>query len=510
MKLDRKEFLKLLVSSLPLLYMNSLHLPTAKTQQAKSENAPNFIILLLDTLSAKHISFYGYPRETMPNLAKFAGRSTVYFKHHSTGNYTTPGTASLLTGTYPWTHRAIRLSGTAKKEFADKNIFRLFSDKNYVQTAYTHNLVAHALLLQMKNHIGQLRKPPDLYLDKQRLFADFFESDYSVAGFSRKDIFLREDGHATSLLLSSLIQILRSEKMRLRDEEYDPLFPRGISRHFLSQFLLEDAVDWLKTLFTNIEPPFLGYFHLLPPHAPYRTRQEFVDMFDDGWKPISKPEHFFSGNNSEEKLLKQRRYYDEFIAYTDAELGRLFEFMQREGLFENSWVVVTSDHGEIFERGMISHGGETLHQPLLHIPLLISSPGQITGKEVHATTSSIDVLPTLLHVTGQQIPGWCEGEILPPFREQPQDTDRAIYAVEAKRNPKLGKLNIGTFAIIKGGYKLTYYRGYEGFEGEYELYNLEEDPEEIDNLYSINNPIALELWHQLERKIISLDQPFID
>ena len=69
--------------------------------------APNVLILLFDALSAKHISTYGYPRETMPNLTRFAQQATVYHAHYSGGNFTTPGTASLLTGTYPWSHRAL-------------------------------------------------------------------------------------------------------------------------------------------------------------------------------------------------------------------------------------------------------------------------------------------------------------------------------------------------------------------------------------------------------------------
>ncbi|MDH5646998.1 MAG: sulfatase-like hydrolase/transferase, partial [Candidatus Heimdallarchaeota archaeon] len=91
-------------------------------------NKQNILIIVFDTLSAENISLYGYARETMPNLSRIADRATVYHQHYAGGPFTTPGTASLLTGTYPWTHRAFGIQGKVIDKFIDKNIFSLFSD----------------------------------------------------------------------------------------------------------------------------------------------------------------------------------------------------------------------------------------------------------------------------------------------------------------------------------------------------------------------------------------------
>jgi arylsulfatase A-like enzyme len=77
---------------------------------AQNQDLPNVIIILFDALCAFNLSAYGYPRQTSPNMERFASRATVYHNHHSAGNYTTPSTASLFTSTYPWTHRALNLN----------------------------------------------------------------------------------------------------------------------------------------------------------------------------------------------------------------------------------------------------------------------------------------------------------------------------------------------------------------------------------------------------------------
>ena len=95
-KLSRRDFLKALgVSSLALsglVKSNSIPFENNKT----SLNAPNILVLVFDALSAKDVSLYGFPRQTTPNLERAANQATVYHRHYSAGNFTTPGTASLI------------------------------------------------------------------------------------------------------------------------------------------------------------------------------------------------------------------------------------------------------------------------------------------------------------------------------------------------------------------------------------------------------------------------------
>src|SRR3974377_2024638 len=110
-QISRRDFLKLT----GLLALVNTGLARAISQVGKAARTPaqpNVLSVILDALSARHMSLYGYPRETTPNINRFAERATVFNNHYAGGNFTTTGTASLLTGTLPWTHHAFNLQGT--------------------------------------------------------------------------------------------------------------------------------------------------------------------------------------------------------------------------------------------------------------------------------------------------------------------------------------------------------------------------------------------------------------
>jgi arylsulfatase A-like enzyme len=198
----------------------------------------------------------------------------------------------------------------------------------------------------------------------------------------------------------------------------------------------------------------------------------------------------------------RRRNYDEYIANLDGEFGRLLDFLDVKGILDQSYVVVTSDHGEFFERGVEGHISPLLYDPVVQVPLLILSPGQKSRQDVDAPTNSVDVLPTLAHLTGNEIPNWCEGQMLPALGGT-EDPERSIYMMDAKVNPAFGPLSIASFAIRKGKYKLIYYKGYEKYKGidKFELYDMESDPEELNDLYAGNPAIAQPLQDELIGKI---------
>ena len=104
--LSRRDFLKLSSAAALAGAVHTFPFSSAASRHQSSAH-PNILVVLFDALSAEHLSLYDYPRHTSPNLDHFAEGATVYHNHHSAGNYTTPSTASLFTGTYPWTHRAL-------------------------------------------------------------------------------------------------------------------------------------------------------------------------------------------------------------------------------------------------------------------------------------------------------------------------------------------------------------------------------------------------------------------
>ena len=111
-RLNRREFLKLLgTASIAAGGFPAWDI-ISETAANDPRNAPNILILVFDALSRQDMSLYGCPRSTTPNMERFANQATVYHRHYSGGSFTTPGTASLLTGVHPWIHRAPPLAGS--------------------------------------------------------------------------------------------------------------------------------------------------------------------------------------------------------------------------------------------------------------------------------------------------------------------------------------------------------------------------------------------------------------
>jgi arylsulfatase A-like enzyme len=504
LRMNRRDFLKwaTLLPVMPLLdrvcEANPFH---------GQGDTPNIIIILFDTLSARHLSLYGYQRETTPNLAKFAEQATVYHSHYAAGNFTTPGTASLLTGTYPWTHRAFHHAGKMTNLDNLGNLFEFLGD-DYNKIAYPHNMWAHLLL-------NQIREDIDVYLAPTTfsLFNDMFYSsrDLGISFRSIEELIFQNKGFPASLFLS-LIGDAKNLAVRANWKEYRDLYPRGIPRFggisYDVFFLVRKVVEGALGVVNSASQPFIAYLHFFPPHGPYRPRREFVGAFNDAWNPIAKEQHCLSEGHPEEYLNQQRIWYDEYVAHIDAEFGRIYESLKKNELTQNSYIILTSDHGELFERGVHGHVTPLLYEPVIRVPLLISKPGQQNRRDVDIPTSCVDLLPTLIHhITDQPIPDWCEGDLLPDLGGT-RDNNRSVFSVEAKENPAYAPLHRGTFAMIQGKYKLIHYSGYPGYEDEYELYDLEDDPEELHNLYSPKNSIAINMREYLKAKLLKTNRPY--
>ncbi|NWG08304.1 MAG: sulfatase-like hydrolase/transferase [Chloroflexi bacterium] len=510
--ISRREFLKMMALLPPSLYVSRFLQEPERIQQ--DQNVQNVIIVLFDTLSAKNISLYGYPRDTMPNLARVAEKATVYHNHYSGGNWTTPGTASLLTGTYPWTHRAINELGTVIEGRERNNIFNLFDQ--YYRLGYSHNTNVYRFFDQFAPDMDFIEKQKDLFIANNLSFDRLFPNDGDIAPLSwDRMVEEGEKGSTYSLFFAPLYDLYRQSIVN----SYADDFPRGLPHTGEDDyFILEDGINWMLSQIETIRNPFLGYFHYLPPHRPYNTRHEFVDAFKgDGIRHyIEKPRRLPFGGGIDkpqdfEYQAKERRDYDEFILYADSEFGRLYDTLEKNGALENTWFVFTSDHGELFERGIFGHRTPVLYQPVIQIPLVIVEPGQRERRDVYTPTSAVDVLPTLLKVTGQEIPAWVEGEVLPPFSGTTPSPDRSIYAVEATKSDKTGPLNPATVMLVKGRYKLTAYLGYKqlGADAVFELYDLENDPEELTDIYDSASKVAQELRDELLAKVKEVDRPYL-
>lgn len=515
--ITRRDFLKL-AGLLPVGIAAPRFLDSLDRLGRAQITPQNVIVFVYDAWSAYHVSLYGYPRETVPNIARLAERAVVYHSHYAGGNYTTPGTASLLTGTLPWTHRAFQPGSRIPEPLVPDNIFSAF-DSHY-RLAYSHNLWSNILLRQFRGELENYMPKGKYFLggdtaEAQQAFSPnkiiptLFGNDEDIALVSWiRAMESSQDGYAYSLFLSPLFEGYRKHYFEAKYAEIETQFPRGIPRDDYDHFLLEQAIDGLSTVLTTTPQPFMGYFHFWPPHAPYNTRRDFNRRFyQDGLQVPEKPFDLFG---SDAPKTKNRTEYDEYILYVDSEFGRFYDKLEENGLLDNTWIVLTSDHGELFERGIEGHRTPVLYEPVVRVPLLIFEPGRKSRTDIYTTTSAVDILPTLMHVTGQPSADWTEGVVLPPFAPE-QENDRSVYVIQAEKSEQLGPLTVATVSIRKGDYKLMYFFGYEelGTEGErIELYNIKDDPEELNNLYAIEKEISAELLKELKAKLEEVNTPY--
>jgi arylsulfatase A-like enzyme len=179
------------------------------------------------------------------------------------------------------------------------------------------------------------------------------------------------------------------------------------------------ALSWLES---RPEGPFFLWVHYLDPHHPYEPPPEYREAFSTSYsanseflrslavKPTGEQTRtltYMGGGRipvTDEQFASIVDQYDGEIAYTDAQIGRLLDFLASRSLVDRTIVAVTADHGEEFR----DHGGwghsHTLHRELLHVPLIVTYPGAPAGKRVEPTARLIDLAPTLLARAGLPVP----------------------------------------------------------------------------------------------------------
>jgi arylsulfatase A-like enzyme len=512
-KLTRREFLKLSTATSLGFGASKLHLMPNRAQAQQEQ--PNILIIVFDAWSAKNVSLYGYSRDTTPQINQLAEKAIVYHNHQASGRYTTPGTASILTWMQPLTHRDTRLYDLVDERLADRNLFQVLS--NSYRMAYTHNPVADVFLSQFLKWINEPLPKEALYLTHDYLLKTFFnrDPDISTVALERTLKFHKEKNASYSLLSRDFYNFLQDK--RFEDELNAVLssFPKGIPKHEAGHFfILEDAVDWLIKNLPIASSPFLSYFHFLPPHDPYKSRKEFQGYFDgDDYESLQKPIHpIYPSGAGEGHLTSQRKKYDEFILYLDAEFDRLYRALEANGILENTYLVLTSDHGEVFERGKVGHTIGTLFDPILHVPLLIFPPGQKERIDIYDRTSAVDLLPTICELAGTPIPAWAEGQVLPVIAQNASEPakDRSIFSIDYKKVSKRGKPTQGAVAHFLGDFKLVYYFGYERYDDEFELYHLKEDPEELNDLSDAMPELAQKMLTIIKENMEAAQQKFLE
>lgn len=256
----------------------------------------------------------------------------------------------------------------------------------------------------------------------------------------------------------------------------------------------EVSREWLAA---DTEQPFFLFMNFCDPHAPYIPPFEH-DLYSDDSTDLESPRAVDVAYNRQPVSDEMREHlislYDGEVHYMDKQIGNVLEDLHNRGVYNDTLIIVTSDHGEYFgEHGRLGHGGH-LHEVVVKIPLLVKYPeSRQTGRLDHRV-SLVDLMPTVLEETGLEPPPDMEGQSLrhgsrPVIAELYPSADRVkTYGEEARRTLR---------ALYVDHWKLVQETG-TGESPEYLLYNVTEDPGETTDLYEAEPAVAQELRQQLE------------
>ncbi len=457
------------LASLPIFawsYQRSVSASDAASERTSETARPNIVLLTIDALSAPHMSLYGAARPTTPLLSQFAQGATTFDRAYANGNFTTPGVASILTSTRPWTHRALQLPVWPRDDTRRDSLPALLSRSGYEMGYVSTNA-----------HAGAAAQGFGGYFRFSRTDRT---GDVSVCTDTLASL-LRYACAAAEVPLISEFEVLAD---RLRGGpgslHYDPRLATG------------PALAWLRSV-DRARPVFL-WVHLFPPHSPYAAPEPWLGRFDPSpdARTIASTEPHWGYLESavpadEARTLEAR--YDESVAYVDYYAGEFLEQALRL-LGDNTVLVVTSDHGESFAHGYGAHTGPGLYDEIIHVPLIIKLPGQSVGRRSALVAEQVDIAPTLAEAAGLTPPASWEGRSLlgecAATESASDQPGKPAFSMNFEQNPRHAALTTGSVAVIEGRWKLVHYMGRLNYplmpKLHDELYDLSTDPAEHTNV----------------------------
>jgi arylsulfatase A-like enzyme len=396
------------------------------------------IVIQADTLRRDHLDLYGYGRKTAPQLTRLAGEGTTFTNYTVQGTWTKVSTPSLMTSLYPLTHGV--------HDFYDRlpaaahTMAESFRNAGYATVSYS-----------------------------SVIFAGQFTNLHK--GFEE----VHEDGSLTG---------------------------QGSSK--TAREYIDRLSAWLEQ---HHDTPFFAFLNVFDPHDPYQPARPYDTLWAD---PARKDEHEKQvaavktiitdplrkqfGMPTRQELVKagfdpdkyvqyDRDWYDGSIRGLDVEVARLVQKLRTLGVDQDTLLVFLSDHGEEFlEHGQMFHG-QTVYGELTQVPLVVRWPaGVASGRVVDEVVQSIDVMPTLLELSGIASPEGIQGQSLVPLVRAGADPSawvpRPAITEKAKTSGGFAPPPHDTesYAIVDAGWKLVHNVARPDGTPEFELYDFAKDP----------------------------------
>ena len=439
-------------------------MPAPAGGEARPSDPPQGVVLVwVDTLRRDHLDVYGYPRQTGPVVKRMASEGTLFKDAVSQATWTKVSTPSVLTSLYPTSHSV--------HDFSDR----------------------------LPN-----------------------------AAVTLADVF-RRAGYATLSMSSGIFTGSFTNLHKGFEELHENGSVKGEARlSKTARPYLDRLLPWLGAHRTV---PFFVFLHVQDPHDPYRPYAPYDTLWTDpaslaahemqaakvqkaitdptmrGFLMPSREELDRAGVPPDAYVEYEKGFYDGAIRGMDPEVGRLLEGLQNLGLDRRTLLVYTADHGEAFlEHGRMFHG-QTTYGELSNVPLVFWRPGTVpAGRVVDETVQSIDIMPTILEMSGLPIPRAAQGHSLVPYFLDGGDGKggrSAPWPAIIEKNPTREAggpppRETGSVAIIDGGWKLVRNSPPSPGHPLFELYDHRHDPLDGTDLAQEHPDIVSRLTKGLE------------
>jgi len=445
-----------------------------------TQPGPNIVLIVIDALRARDVGCYGSPGGRSPNIDRLAGDGFLFEDAYCCWNTTDPSLTSMLTGKYPISHGITQHGDKIEaehlrvfRETGTRTLAEILREKGYATLAvdwmgrwFKRGFDRYGY----QTPRGRVQRVRHGLVDAPANVLKYVLAHYSI---------LRCYDQVRTVNASRAIRDLKG----VLDTFW---FTKELAQ-------IQDAArvtDAAASLIDGVAgQSFFLFLHYWDTHTPYHC---------------AKGDRTYGGSDPRE-ILKDR--YRGAIRCVDRELGRLFSRLRERGLWENTVVIVTSDHGEsLTERDILfDHHGlydVTTHVPLvIHFPRMPARPGRFGGFVQH-----VDLLPTLLDLLGGDPPGAeLDGSSLVGLMQGTAPGRPFVFVEESyvQRKRAVRDHRYKYIAAPEGETGVCRYC-HKVHGGREELYDLEADPDEATNVVRDLPQVAAQMRETLESCVRAL------
>jgi arylsulfatase A-like enzyme len=451
--------------------------------QGSHAHVENVVLIVIDALRADRVGAYTDCGLT-PNIDSLAEDGEVFENCYSCINTTDPSVTTILTGQYPTRHGVLNHGSKVTEE-----------EMNYA--AGTTSVAE--LLGDSFRTIG----------------ADTLERWHS-RGF---DMYYNPNSEGRSgaiNVIAALKDRFPTKLANLSENLYSKFFDGGLELGD-SGHMTEAAIELMK----EANEPFFTFLHYWDPHIPYEDTDDRPDAiaaraYDDD-QSVERLLDDISGSPWEKRLHNDllgdvetvgdiKRNYDTGVVEADRQVGRVVDYLKSEGVYEDTAIIITADHGESFAEHGILFDHHGLYEVTTHVPLVISAPG-FDGRETEFV-QHFDLVPTILDLAREEYePQRFDGESLATV-DDARTLDRDAVFSEEAHTTRRRSIRTESHRYIECIDDMTMCRYCEVTHApRVELYDLGADPEERVNVASEREKVRETLASQLREWVDSLPDP---